>query len=220
MCTSWAIQSVAASLLDGASARLPPNANRIRSTRPASTLLPDRAAPIAVSIPRRRHNPSSRCAPPNGREPLNVNCAGPVNAAAPPGSSSRDNAVIRRSIAGRPTSSSRPKECSTFVRETPASGSHSLWASCRYRTACPVLFFRDDTRTYTWLDGTGITAARQDPFPEIVSLGVFVVLASRQLRDLHVYMIRVPRTPRNCGTQGLVPGTDSTAATIAVRMIW
>src|SRR6266540_7341184 len=208
MCTSWAIQSLAASFEEGFSARFATNANRIRSTRPASALLPARAVPTAVSIPRRCHNPSSRCAPPNGRESVNVNSAGPVNAAASPGSSSRDRAVIRRWIAGRSTSSARPKECSTFVRDTPASGSHSLWASCRYRTTCPVLFFRDDTRTYTWLDGTGITAAQQHLLSRIVSLGVFVVSASLQPRDLHICMIHVPSTPHNCGTQEECVETD------------
>ena len=131
MCTSWAIQSVAASFEDGLRARFAVNANRIRSTRPGSARPPANAARIAVSIPSRCHKPSSRCAPPSDRESVNVNSAGQVNAAASPGSSSRDRAVIRRWIAGRSTSSSRPKECNTFVRDTPASGSHSLWASCR-----------------------------------------------------------------------------------------
>jgi hypothetical protein len=57
--------------------------------------------------------------------------AGPARAAAAAGSSSLVSAATRRWIAGRSISSSRPNECRTFARDTPAWESHSLWASCK-----------------------------------------------------------------------------------------
>ena len=44
--------------------------------------------------------------------------------------------------------------CSTFGRDVFVVGSHSLWVSCRYRTAVPSLFRRVDTRTCTCSDIT------------------------------------------------------------------
>ena len=71
MCTSWVIQSAAASFEDGASARLATSPNSTRSNgeltrRLASSLL------IAVSMPSRRHSPSSTSVPPNGREQMKL----------------------------------------------------------------------------------------------------------------------------------------------------
>ena len=131
MCTSWAIQSVAASLDEGLSARFAVNPNKIRSTRVASTRLPESPARIAVSMPSLCHRPSRTKVPPIGRESVKVMSAGPVNAAASVGSRSLVSAATRRSTAARSSSSSRPNECNTFVRDIPAAGSHSLWASCR-----------------------------------------------------------------------------------------
>ena len=84
------------------------------------------------------HSPSSSHAPPNGRESVNASPGtpttrarsgpGPVAGSTP---SSRVNEAISRSIAVRSSSSARPREYSTLVREDFAAGSHSLWASCR-----------------------------------------------------------------------------------------
>jgi hypothetical protein len=92
---------------------------------------------------------------------VNARSAGPVNAAAAPGSSSRVNDPINRSIPARSSSSSRPKEYTTFVRDTPAAPSHSLCANCRYRTTCPDLFRRVDVRMYTPLEDTTKFVAQQ-----------------------------------------------------------
>ena len=62
--------------------------------------------------------------------------------------SSRDSAPTNRCTAARSSWSSRPKEYKIFVRETPAAGSHSLCASCRYRTG-PRAVCRVDDFTYT-----------------------------------------------------------------------
>jgi hypothetical protein len=95
---------------------------------------------------------------------VNAISAGPVNAAAAAGSSSRVNDPTSRSIPARSSSSSRPKEYTTLVRDTPASASHSLWANCRYRTTCPDLFRRVDVRMYTSLDDTAQSVTRQPKF--------------------------------------------------------
>jgi len=84
-----------------------------------------------MSMPNRRHNPSSTNDPPKGRDSVNVNPAGALAASASPGSNSRDNAATNRRIPVTSSWSSRPKEYTTFVREAFAAGSHSLWANCR-----------------------------------------------------------------------------------------
>ena len=90
--------------------------------------------------------------------------AGPVSDAAAAGSNSRVNDPISRSIPARSSSSSRPKEYTTLVRDTPAAVSHSLCANCRYRTTCPDLFRRVDVRKYTSLDDTTKPLAQQHKF--------------------------------------------------------
>jgi len=98
MCTSWVIQSAAASFDDGASARSATSPNSTRSNgevtrRRASSLV------ITVPMPSRRHSPSSTSVPPHGREQRKriSDPAVALNAAA--GSSSRDSDTISRSIA-------------------------------------------------------------------------------------------------------------------------
>ena len=98
MCTSWVIQSAAASFEDGASARLATSPNSTRSNgepprRVASSRL------IAVSMPSRRHSPSSTSVPPNGREQTKLRSDPAVARSAAAGSSSRDSDTISRSIA-------------------------------------------------------------------------------------------------------------------------
>ena len=148
MCTSPVIQPAAASLEEAARARLATSANRTRSTL-GSSLRPVSWRRITASRPSRRHSWSSTYVPPTGREDVSVSSPAEVAATAPAGSSSRDSALTRRLTASRSSSSSRPKECRTLVRETPARASHSLWASCRYRMTCPSFVLRDDAFTYT-----------------------------------------------------------------------
>ena len=66
-----------------------------------------------------------------GRDALTDSSPGPAAASASAGSSSRDSAATRRLICSLSISSSRPKLCSTLVRDRCVAGSHSLWASCR-----------------------------------------------------------------------------------------
>ena len=80
MCTSWLIQSAAASFDDGASARLATSANSTRSVTSTSRGRPRRRVPSGpvsrpfstVWMPRRRHSASRVNVPPNGRDWQNV----------------------------------------------------------------------------------------------------------------------------------------------------
>ena len=75
MCTSWVIQSAAASFEEGASARLATSPNSTRSVtsvargRPRRGVLPGPVSkPLStVSMPNRRHSASRVNVPPNGR---------------------------------------------------------------------------------------------------------------------------------------------------------
>src|SRR5690606_3521762 len=153
--------------------------------------------------------------PPSGRASVNVNSAGPVSAAARAGSSSRVSAATRRSTAARSISSSRPKECSTLVRDTPAFASHSLWASWRYRTTCPDLFRRDDVRTYMWLDDTRLTPGQQRVIAQIVSLGPCGVPPRQERCDLRILPIPYPEPALNCRTRAERPAKAVTPAAAA-----
>ena len=84
-----------------------------------------------VSIPSLCHRPSRANVPPNGRESVNTSPEPAAAARASAGSNSRDSAATSRRTASRSSWSSRPKEYSTLVRETPAFASHSLCANCR-----------------------------------------------------------------------------------------
>jgi hypothetical protein len=91
--------------------------------------------------------------PPNGTDETNSRSPAAVDASASPGSSSLDRDATRRFTASRSRSSSRPNVNSTFGTARPFTGSHSLWARCRYRTV-PDLFSRFVVFTYTTPDST------------------------------------------------------------------
>ena len=99
-----------------------------------------------LPIPSRCHSASSTCAPPYGRDPRNASSPSAPVAGASPGSSSRDSHATSRRIASLSSWSSRPKLQTTFGTDRLAAASHSLCASCRYRTA-PFLVFRVDVFT-------------------------------------------------------------------------
>jgi hypothetical protein len=68
---------------------------------------------------------------PRGRDSTNDSPADAAAARASPGSSSRDSASTSRFTPATSSWSSRPNEYNTFVFDDFATGSHSLWASCR-----------------------------------------------------------------------------------------
>src|SRR6266540_6408057 len=206
MCTSWDTHPAAASFDDGASARLATSANSTRSVAASRRVLPSRVR-IVLAIPSRAHSASSTHAPPSGRDSVNDSpgrppaCAPASPAAAEDSPSSRDSDPISRSTAARSRSSARPKLYNTFIRAAFAAGSHSLCASCRYRTTVPSLFRRDDVLTNMSPDTTRNTRVQAHQTRQVVSLGVFGRLTTPQAADLHVCPAPCPRTPISCGTQ-------------------
>src|SRR5690606_32924345 len=115
----------------------------------------------------------------------------------------------------RSISSSRPKECSTLVRDTPAFASHSLWASWRYRTTCPDLFRRDDVRTYMWLDDTRLTPGQQRVIAQIVSLGPCGVPPRQERCDLRILPSPYPEPALNCRTRAQASPEGSRVCRVA-----
>jgi hypothetical protein len=148
MCTSWVIQSAAASLEDGARAR---PATRPNSTRSNGVVIlrPFNRRRIAASMPSRRHSPSSTSVPPSGRDPTNTRSKPAVALNADAGSSSRDSDAISRLTWATSTWSARPKLNKILVREVRAALSHSLWTSCRYGTWLPFRLRRLISRKNT-----------------------------------------------------------------------
>jgi len=132
MCTSLPTHPVAASLEEGARARLATRANSTRSVTASRRVGPSRAV-IVLAIPSRFHNRSRTHAPPNARDAVNDNPAWPV--AATPGAASapsrRDREPMSRSTAARSRSSARPKLYRTRIFDAFAAGSQVLWASWR-----------------------------------------------------------------------------------------
>jgi hypothetical protein len=98
MCTSWEIQSAAASFDDGASARLATSPNSTRSNGELPRRIA-RSLVITVSMPSRCHSPSSTSVPPSGRELMKLRSDPAVARSAAAGSSSRARDTISRSIA-------------------------------------------------------------------------------------------------------------------------
>jgi hypothetical protein len=104
-------------------------------------------ARTAGPIPSRSHSASSTCVPPSGRDSVNSSSSA---GRALPGSRCRETDPTSRSSASLVPGSSRPKLYTTCTRDRFAAGSHTLWASCRYRTSLPSLFRRGVDRKYTY----------------------------------------------------------------------
>jgi hypothetical protein len=118
-----------ASLEAGSIARAATRANSTRSTR-ASRRVPVSSRRSRPSMPSECHSPSSAQVAPSAREDTNSNAGPPLTSSAV-GFNSRLSEAISRSIAARSTSSSRPKECSTFALVVRATGSQVLCTSWR-----------------------------------------------------------------------------------------
>src|SRR6478735_435046 len=193
----------AASFEPGANARFATSANSTRSVLGSRLRTVSRRV-MTVSIPSRRHNASSTTVPPTGRDEVNTSSAGPADCVlvrAVAGLSSRVSDATSRLIASWSSWSSRPKLCSTFGREVLVAGSHSLWVSCRYRTAVPSLFRRVDTRTCTCPDTTRVAAVQEVEHRS----NVCPVLRPRSDLPRHVdlgqYRGVCPDPPISCGTR-------------------
>ena len=100
-------------------------------------------------MPSRSHSASSTQIPPSGRDSANSSPSAEM-ARAFPGCRCRVTEATSRSSASRVPGPSRPKLYTTCTRDRFAAGSHTLWASCRYRTSLPSLFRRGVDRKYTY----------------------------------------------------------------------
>lgn len=109
--------------------------------------------------------------------------------------------AISRSIAGRSSSSSRPKECSTLIFAAPATGSQVLCTSCRYRTGTPAEFRRVDVRTNTSSDARDDSAGTQPVKRQAPSLGDSARGADSSTADQGERQPPSPGTGLSCGTR-------------------
>src|SRR3954452_4659520 len=200
MATSLAIQPVAASFDDGASARLATSANSTRSAATSSMRRRASRERIAVSIPTRRHSPSSAKAPPNGRDSVKLRPAGPVAASTCSGLSSRDSAPTSRPIAARSSWSSRPKGVQHL---RPGHPGHRVPLVVRqlqvpHRPARRVSRGRLHVHA---LDLSGLSPGSPAVILETVSLGDSDLRAMRHRADQGLHPPTCPRTRISCGTR-------------------